>query len=65
MKTAFWALVIIVIVLALIRWAQTEGPISGGACPSIGTTQIDKRGQEWTCIRNVQTGNGFWYRGKP
>lgn len=45
--------------------ACPSGPISGGACSPIGSTQTDSSGQLWTCAKNLNTGNGYWYKGKP
>jgi len=40
-------------------------PTSGGACDQIGSQTTDSHGQLWTCAKNVQTGKGYWYKGKP
>lgn len=65
MKALFWALVLAVAVLAaLFYWDKYETPISGGACSPIGKVKTDRDGQLWTCAKNAQTGNGFWYKGK-
>lgn len=40
-------------------------PRSGGACSPIGATQTDDSGQLWTCAKNLNTGKGYWYKGKP
>lgn len=39
-------------------------PMSGGSCSPIGKTMTDSKGQVWTCAKNLQTGKGYWYKGK-
>jgi hypothetical protein len=42
-----------------------DKPLSGGPCDPIGKTKTDSTGQVWTCAKNLNTGNGYWYKGKP
>lgn len=51
-------------VVAVAAGSSCEGPMSGGACSPIGTTKTDSKGQLWTCVKNTETGNGFWYKGR-
>lgn len=41
------------------------GPISGGACAPIGDTRNDLARNVWVCVKNDQTGNGFWAKVTP
>lgn len=37
---------------------------SGGACDQIGSQHTNEDGTLYTCVKNTQTGKGFWYKGK-
>lgn len=51
-----------VISLLLALGVHVFGPISGGYCSPIGSTRIDLSQQKWECVRNGQTGNGYWVK---
>jgi len=58
------AIVHVALVVLIAAIGESCAPVSGGACDPIGSTRtVD--GQVWTCAKNVDTGNGYWYKGTP
>ena len=35
----------------------------GSSCSQVGSQTTNKDGTLYTCVKNTQTGKGFWYRG--
>jgi len=35
-----------------------------GPCNQIGSQHTNKDGQIYTCAKNMDTGKGYWYKGK-
>jgi hypothetical protein len=55
----------IIAVIGACIFASGCNEVSGGACDQIGSQRTDSRGQLWTCAKNLNTGKGYWYKGKP
>lgn len=61
MKTLFWLMVAVVLVLAFLLVNKETGPVRGAHCSVIGEVQTARDGVVYECIRN-SNGNGFWAR---
>lgn len=61
MKTLFWLMVAVVLVLAFLLVHKEVGPVRGAYCSVIGEVQTGRDGVAYECIRNPN-GNGFWAR---
>lgn len=56
------AIMIGTVVLVLTLSACDVAP--GGACNQIGSQHTNKDGTLFTCAENLNTGKGYWYKGK-